>query len=66
MESTDARKLKTASQTMKVCKPYVAPDLEQLSPAAAKDLLLRNTDTGDPELQHVLDRVDELQGEGDS
>jgi hypothetical protein len=63
MESTDARKSKTASQTMKVCKPYVAPDLERLSPAAARNLLLQNADASDPELQQVLDCVDELQGE---
>ena len=63
MESTDARKSKPASQAMKVCKPYAAPDLERLRPAAAKELLLRNAVASDPEVQHVLDCVDELQGE---
>ena len=63
MESTDARKSKTASQTMKVCKLYVAPDLDHLSPAAAGNLLLRNAAAGGSEVQQVLDCVDKLQGE---
>jgi len=63
MESTDARKSKTAGQTMKVCKLYVAPDLDHLSPAAAGNLLLRNAAAGGSEVQQVLDCVDKLQGE---
>lgn len=63
MESSDVRKPMTTDQEVEVCKSYLAPGLERLSPAAAKDLLLRNADAGDSEVQHLLDCVDKLQGE---
>jgi hypothetical protein len=63
MESNETRKPKTAGHPIRLCKPYVAPGLERLSPAAARELLLRTADAGDPEVQHVLDYVDELQGD---
>jgi hypothetical protein len=67
MESSDVHKSMTADpmtdQEMKVGAPYLAPGLKPLSPAAAKDLLLQHAEAGDPEVQHMLDCVDELQGE---
>ena len=68
MESSDVHKSMTADQMtaaeeMKVGKSYVAPGLKPLSPEAAKGLLLRHADAGDPEVQQLLDCVDELQGE---
>ena len=63
MECSDARKPMTTDQEVEVCKSYSAPGIERLSPADAKDLLLRNADAGDPEVQNMLDCVDELQGE---
>jgi hypothetical protein len=63
MESSDVRKAVTTAKEMKVGTPYIAPGLKRLSSAAAKDLLLQHADTGDPEVQHMLDCVDELQGE---
>ena len=62
MESSDVRKPVTTAQDMKVGKPYLAPDLKRVSPATAKGLL-QNAGAGDPEVQHMLDCVDELQGE---
>jgi hypothetical protein len=63
MKSRDVRKPMTSDQEVKVCKSYLAPGLKNLSPAAAKGLLLQHADAGDPEVQHLLDCVDELQGE---
>jgi len=68
MESSDVHKSMTADQITaaeerKVGKSYVAPGLKPLSPAAAKDLLLQHADAGDPEVQQIIDCVDELQGE---
>jgi hypothetical protein len=63
MESSDVCKPVTTAQEIKVGTPYLAPGLKPLSPAAAKDLLLQHADAGDPEVQHMLDCIDELQGE---
>jgi len=63
MESSDVRKTVTTDQEIKVGRPYVAPNLKPLSPAAAKDLLLQHADAGCPEVQNLLECVDELQGE---
>jgi hypothetical protein len=68
MESGDVRKPVTAAQLtteqeIKVRKAYLAPDVKRVSPAAAKNLLVQHTDAGDPEVQHMLDCIDELQGE---
>ena len=63
MESSDVHRSMTTDQEVEVCKSYLAPGLARLSPAAAKDLLLRNADAGDPEVQNMLDCVDKLQGE---
>lgn len=68
MESSDAHKPMTADQItaaadMKTGKSYRTPGLKRLSPSAAKDLLLQHGDAGDPEVQQMLDCVDELQGE---
>lgn len=66
MESSDVHKSMTADQITaaekrKVGKSYVAPGLKPLSPAAAKDLLLQHADAGDPEVQQIIDCVDELE-----
>jgi len=63
MESNVVRKPRTSGQGMKVRKPYLAPGFKRLSPEAAKELLLRHADAGDPEVQHMLDCIDELLGE---
>jgi len=63
MKSTDVCKPMTSGQGMKVRKPYHAPGLKRLSPEAAKELLLRHADAGDPEVQHMLDCIGELLGE---
>lgn len=63
MESSDVRKPMTTDQEVKVDESYLAPGLKRLSPAAAKGLLLQHADAGDPEVQRMLDCVDELQGE---
>jgi hypothetical protein len=68
MESSDVGKPMTTAQAptdqeMKVGKSYLAPALKRLSPEAAKGVLLQHADVGNPEVQQMLDRVDELQGE---
>jgi hypothetical protein len=62
MNSTDVSKSMASVQGSEGRKPYVALELKRLSPEAAKELLLRRADTKDPEVQHMLDRVAELQG----
>jgi len=63
MESSDVRKPVTTAQEMNVGESYLAPGLKRLSPEAAKDLLLRQGGADDPEVQQMLDCIDELQGE---
>jgi hypothetical protein len=63
MDSTDVRNAMTGGQGMKVRKPYLAPGFKRLSLEAAKELLLRRADVRDPEVQHMLDRIEGFQGE---
>jgi hypothetical protein len=63
MEPADARKPKIAVQPMKVRKPSLAPGVKRVSLAAAKDVLLQDAGAGNPKVQHMLDCVDEPQGE---
>jgi hypothetical protein len=62
MESTDVGKMMNAVRKLKVCKPYVAPELRRLSPALVKSLLSRVVDTRDNELQQLIESVDQLHG----
>ena len=62
MESADVEKIVSVGQKSKVCKPYVAPKFENLSPEAAKDRLLQNADANDSELRQMIEIVDELHG----
>lgn len=41
-------------------KPYVRPALRRLTPEAAKELLLQKGDLSDPEVRHMLQRIEEL------
>ena len=61
MESTDVEKM-NATRKLKVRNPYVAPRLERMSTYTAKDLLLSDADTNDPELRQMIERIDELHG----
>ena len=61
MESTNVEKM-NATRKLKIRKPYVAPRLQRISPDAAKDLLLRDADTNDPELRQIIERIDQLHG----
>ncbi len=61
MQSTDVgRKMNVIR--LKVCKPYVAPRLQRLSPAIVKSRLSRDADTSDSELQQLIESVDHLHG----
>ena len=62
MESTEVGKKMNVGRKSKVCKPYVAPRLQRLSPDAAKGLLLRDGDTDDSELRQMIETVDQLHG----
>ena len=62
MDSTDGHKSMAGSQRGQGRKRYLAPCLKLLSPGAAKELLLRRADAKDPEVQRILDRIEELQG----
>lgn len=63
MEPTDEQKPKIAGEQVKTCKPYFVPGLKRLSSTDAKELILQNADVHDPEVQHMVECVDELQGE---
>jgi hypothetical protein len=65
MESGDAGKKMNVIR-LKVCKPYVAPRLQRLSPALVKSRLSRDADTSDSELQQWIESVDHLHGAKDS
>lgn len=60
MESTEVGKKMNVGRKLKVCKPYVAPRLQRLSPDAAKGLLLRHAD--DSELRQMIETADQLHG----
>jgi hypothetical protein len=62
MESTVVDKMMRVGRKLKVCKPYVTPKLQRLSPEAGKGPLLRDADTSDSELRRILERVDQLHG----
>lgn len=59
MAATDVRK--PTGRKSRLCRPYVAPDLQCLSIAAAKVLLARHADAADPEVQKMIECVDQLQ-----
>lgn len=40
--------------------PYIAPAGKRVSPEAAKELLLRHADPSDPEVQHMHERIEEI------
>jgi hypothetical protein len=61
MDSTDQHIFISSRPVLEGRKPYVAPTCKRVTPDAAKELLLRHGDTGDPEVQHMLDRIEELQ-----
>lgn len=61
MNSSDLHGSISSSPVLKGRKPYVAPAYKRVTPDAAKELLLRHADTSDPEVQHMLDRIEELQ-----
>ena len=61
MESTDVEKM-NATRKLKVRNPYVAPRHERMSTYTAKDLLLSDADTNDPELRQMIERIDQLHG----
>lgn len=61
MNSSDLHGSISNSPVLKGRKPYVAPAYKRVTPDAAKELLLRHADTSDPEVQHMLDRIEELQ-----
>lgn len=63
MESTDVDRIVNAGGKLKVCKPYVAPCFQRLSPVAAKILLSRHADANHPDPQQMLEGVDHLHGE---
>ena len=62
MESTNAGKTTKASQKLKVRKPYVAPRLQRVSPVAVKDLLSRDADASDTQLQQMVESADQIDG----
>jgi|tagenome__1003787_1003787.scaffolds.fasta_scaffold10081360_1 hypothetical protein len=62
MESTDVGKTMGVGRKLKVCKSYVAPKLQRLSPDVAKGLLLRDAETDDSELRQILESMDQLDG----
>ena len=62
MGSTEVGKMINAVPSLKVCKPYVAPRVQRLSPMAVKGLLSRRGDTSDSELQQLIESVDQLHG----
>jgi hypothetical protein len=62
MKSTDVDKMINVVQTLRVCKPYVAPRLQRLSPVVAKGLLSRYADTSDSKVQQMIECVDQLHG----
>ena len=62
MRPTDVSKSIASAQVSKGPQPYVAPGFKRLSPEEAKDLLLRRADVGDPKVQQMLERIEELQG----
>jgi len=51
----------SSSPVMKRRRPYVAPTCKRVTPGVAKELLLRKADTGDSEVQHMLESIEELQ-----
>lgn len=61
MESTDVEKMH-ATRKLKVRKPYAAPRVERMSTYTAKDLLLPDADTNDPQLRQMIERIDQLHG----
>jgi hypothetical protein len=62
MESIDVEQMMNVTRKLKVRKPYLAPRLRRISLGAAKDLLLSDRDTNDPELRQMIERVDQLNG----
>jgi hypothetical protein len=62
MEATEVGKTMNFGRKLKVCKPYVAPKLQRLSPVAVKGLLSRHADTSDAELEQLIESVDRLLG----
>jgi hypothetical protein len=62
MEATDVRKMMDVDVKLKVCKPYVAPKLQRLSPVAAKGLLSRHAKRSDTELRQLIESVDQIHG----
>lgn len=62
MEATDVGETVNFGRKLKVCKPYVAPKLQRLSPVAVKGLLSRHADTSDAELEQLIESVDRLHG----
>jgi len=63
MEAIHVGKTVTVGQKLKLGKPYVAPSLQRLTAAAAKGLLSRQAGVTDPELQQMIECVDQLHGE---
>jgi hypothetical protein len=58
MKSIAVRKSLGSVQGSKGRKPYVAPSIKCLSSEMAKELLLRRADVRDPNLGHMLDRIE--------
>lgn len=61
MNAIDEHKSISSGKTVEGRKPYVTPVCRRLTPEAAKEKLLRRADTGDPEVQRVLECIEELQ-----
>jgi len=61
MNSKDAQNPLSSIAVMKDRKlPYVAPACKRMSPEAAKEVLLRHADPADPEVQHMHERIEEI------
>ncbi len=61
MNRIDVHKSISSGKTVEGRKPYVAPACRRLTPEAAKEMLLRRADTGDPEVLRMLECIEELQ-----
>ena len=61
MNSKDVQNPLSRIPVMKGRKlPYIAPAGKRVSPEAAKELLLRHADPSDPEVQHMHERIEEI------
>ena len=61
MNPIDVHKSISSGKTGEGRKSYVTPVCRRLTPETAKEMLLRRTDTGDPEVQRMLECIEELQ-----